>query len=188
MIIEKYDQNGLLLNINFIDKASSDGVVGFRGRVALVEGEVADSQGRRKPPAVVMEHAVMLEQGGKLAMVSGSLDNLADLPTFVEKYKADFAPGMMAIIYVVNIATPMQLELEGINFALIPMQEGIPWNELNDEAGLQKGDMKKLSSGDKVYTVWKELGGYKPKGDKVTLDVALSKIDAGLKRVERGAI
>jgi hypothetical protein len=68
------------------------------------------------------------------------------------------------------------------------MQEGIPWNELNDEAGLQKGDMKKLSSGDKVLTVWKELGGYKAKGDKVALDAALGQIEAGLKRVERGAI
>jgi hypothetical protein len=188
MIIEKYDQNGLLLNVNFIDKASADGVVGFRGRVAIVEGEVADAQGRRKPPAVVLEHGVMLEKDGKLALVSGSLDDLADLPTFVEKYKDDFAPGMMAIIYVVNISKPLQVELEGINFALIPMQEGIPWNELNDEAGLQKGDMKKLSSGDKVLTVWKELGGYKAKGDKMALDAALGQIEAGLKRVERGAI
>lgn len=188
MIIENYDQNGLLLNINFIDKASADGVIGFRGRVAIVEGEVADAQGRRKPPSVVMEHAVMLEKDGKLAMVAGSLDELASLPLFVEKYQDDFAPDMLGIIYTVNITKPMQVELGGVNFALVPMQEGITWNELNDEAGIEKSEMKKLSSGDKVYTVWKELRGYKAKGDKVTLEQAMSHTDAGLKRVERGAI
>lgn len=188
MLIEKYDQNGLLFNINFIDKASTSGVVGFRGRVAIVEGEVADAQGRRKPPALVMEHAVMLEKDGKLAMVAGSLDELAALPTFVEKYKDDFAPDMLGIIYTVNITKLMQVDLAGVNFALIPMQEGITWNELNDEAGIEKSAMKKLSSGDKVYTVWKELGGYKAKGDKLTLAEALKNVDANLKRVERGAI
>lgn len=188
MLIEKYDQEGLLLNISYIDKASTEGVVGFRGRMALVEGEVGDAQGRRKPPALVMEHTVLLEKEGKLAMTAGSLDHLADFPTFVEKYKGDFASDMLGIVYVVDITKPMQVEAGGVNFALVPMQEGITWNELNDEAGLEKNDLKKLSSGDKVYAVWKELAGFKAKGDKVTMEQAMANVDASLKRIERGAI
>lgn len=82
----------------------------------------------------------------------------------------------------------MQVAAGGVSFALLPMQEGITWNELNDKAGLEKSALKKLSSGDKVYTVWKELSGFKPKGDKVSLEVAMGNVDASLKRIERGAI
>lgn len=188
MGIEHYNQEGLLLNISFVDKATTAGFVGFRGRLALVEGEVADAQGRRKPPAVVMEHAVLLEREGKLVLAAGSLDNLADFPTFIAKYQGDFTPDTLGIIYVVNITRPMQVEAGGVTFALIPLQEGITWNELNDAAGLEKSALKKLGSGDKVYTVWKELAGFKAEGDKVSFEAALGNVDASLKRVERGAI
>lgn len=188
MIIEKYEQEGKLLNISFVEKASKPGHVGFRGRLALVEGEVGDAQGRRKPPSLVMEHTVLLEKDGKLVLAAGSLDNLADFPTFVEKYQGDFAPDMLGIVYVVNATKPMQVEAGGANFALIPMQEGITWNELNDAAGLEKSALKKLSSGDKVLTVWEELKGFKAKGDKLSMEAAMANIDPSLKRVERGAI
>ena len=148
---------------------------------------MADESGNRKPPKVVMEHVVLLSRDDKLILAAGSLDDIQDLSAFVDKYKADFAPDMKAIIYVVNITEPMQVDIEGITFALIPMQEGITWNELLDEAGLEKNDLKKKSSGDKVYTVWQELKGFAPKGEKVSLDVAMSRT-ADIKRIERGAL
>lgn len=187
MIIKNYEQAGLLLNVSFAEAATSEGFAGFRGRLALVEGEVADEGGNRKPPSVVMEHVVLLSRDDKLMLVAGSLDKLEQLETFVEKYKADFSPEMRAILYVVNLTAPQQVELEGINFALIPMQEGITWNELLDEAGLDKSDLKKMASADKVYSVWEELKSFKPKGPSVTLQEALSKT-ADIKRVERGAL
>lgn len=187
MIIKKYDEQGLLLNVAFVDQANDAEVYGFRGRLALVEGEVADQGGNRKPPAIVMEQTVLLSKGDKLIMVSGSLDRLQDLPALVSMYKDDFAPDMLAVIYVVNITKPMQVELEGINFALIPMQEGIAWNELMDEGGLEKNDLKKMSSGQKVVTVWESLSGFTPKGDTLSFEQALENT-ADIKRVERGAL
>jgi hypothetical protein len=106
----------------------------------------------------------------------------------VAKYKGDFTPETRAIIYVVDLIEPLQVELAGVNFALIPMVEGITWNELLDEAGLDKGDLKKLTSADKVHSVWENLKGFKPKGSAVTLEAALAKTDATRTRVERGAL
>lgn len=68
------------------------------------------------------------------------------------------------------------------------MQEGITWNELLDVAGLDKRELKKLSSADKVYAVWDELREYSAKGRKVSMEEALTRTDAALKRVERGAL
>jgi hypothetical protein len=103
-------------------------------------------------------------------------------------YKSDFSPQMQAIIYVVDLTEPLQVELEGIGFALVPMQEGITWNELLDVAGLDKRELKKLSSADKVYAVWDELRGFSAKGSKVSMAEALTRTDAARKRVERGAL
>lgn len=188
MVIKNYEQKGLLLNVAFVEPAGEPDTLGFRGRLALVEGEIGDDAGNRKPPAIVMEQTVLLSKADKLILLCGSLDRLEDLPALVEMYKGDFGPETLAIIYVVNITQPMQVEMAGVNFALIPMREGITWNELMDIGALDKNDLKKLASGEKVYTVWKEVkGAFKPKGEKVTMEVALTRT-ADIRRVERGAL
>lgn len=188
MIIKKYEQDNRLLNISFVEDTTTGGVTAFRGRLALVEGEVADEAGNRKPPTVVMEHVVLLSREDKLTFAAGSLSKLSQLEDFVSMYKGDFAPEMQAIMYVVDLTEPLQVELEGIAFALIPMREGITWNELLDEAGLDKRELKKLSSADKVYAVWEELKSFRPKGNTVSMEEALAKTDATLTRIERGAL
>ena len=40
---------------------------------------------------------------------------------------------MKALLYVVNIAAPVKVELAGIEFVLIPLVQGLPWNEAIDE-------------------------------------------------------
>lgn len=188
MIIKKYEQDGLLFNVSFAEAASAAGVAAFRGRLALVEGEVADDKGNRRPPSVVMEHTVLLSRDDKLALVAGSLDKLAFLQDLLNKYQNDLTPQTRAIIYVVDLIEPLQVELAGVNFALIPMVEGITWNELLDESGLDKGDLKKLSSADKVMSVWENLKGFKAKGRNVTMEEALGRTDPKRTRVERGAL
>lgn len=187
MIIKEYESKGLLLNVAFVDNAEGAGVLGFRGRLALVEGEVGDATGNRKPPAIVMEQTVLLSKDDKLVLLAGSLDRLEDLPALVEMYKSDLSPDTLVLIYVVNITEPMQVEFEGVNFALIPMREGVVWNELMDLGNLDKSDLKKMSSGQKVATVYDSVKGYQPKGEKLSLEQALERT-ADITRVERGAL
>ena len=89
----------------------------------------------------MLYEVITLSKEEKLVLLSGSLDRLEDLPALVSMYKGDFGPETLAIIYVVNITKPMQVELEGVNFALVPMREGIVWNELMDLGGLDKNDL-----------------------------------------------
>ena len=188
MIIKNYEENGQLLNIAFAEEASESGYAGFRGRLALVEGEVADEAGNRKPPQKVMEQTVLLSKDDNLTLLSGSLDKLEYLADLVDMYKGALSPDTQAILYVVDLTEPLQVEMAGVTFALVPMQEGVAWNELLDEAGLDKSDLKKKSGADKVYTVWEDLKGFKAKGSVVSLEEAMSKTDDSLTRVERGAL
>ena len=79
----------------------------------LVEGEIADEKGHTKPPVEVMRGAVLLGDD-KLKLLVGAIDDIASINTLIEKYKDFFAPEMKALLYVVNIESPAQVEIEGI--------------------------------------------------------------------------
>jgi len=188
MLLDKYEQEGLLFNMNFNSAASDADTYAYRGELILIEGEIADDQGRRKPPIAISRHTVLLEKDDKLAMAVGFIDDLALLNTFVEKYGADFASDMCALFYVVNITVPMQLEMNGVNFILIPLTDGIAWNEMTEELGLEKSDFKGQSPADKIVTAYDELKTYKPKYGSVTsFDEAMANT-AEIKREARGPV
>lgn len=187
MLIEKYEKDGLLFNMNY--KADgSNGEKAYRGELIIVEGDIADDQGRRKPPVAIIRHAILLEKNDQLVMASGFIDKLELLQDFINKYKADFSPEMKALFYVVNITKPMQVTIEGFNFALKPLTDGIAWNELTKQLGLEKNDFKGQSVGDKVVTVYKELTSYTPKYEVVPDFATASTFTADIKRADRGPV
>ena len=188
MLLDKYKQDALLFNMNFKSAASDAGTIAYRGELVLIEGEVADDQGRRKPPVAITRHAVLLEKDDKLAMAVGFIDDLALLETFVAKYGEDFSADMSALFYVVNITVPMQLEMNGINFILIPLTDGIAWNEMTEELGLEKSDFKGQSPADKIVTAYNELKTYNPKyGSVASFEEAMANT-ADIKREARGPV
>ena len=173
MLLQKLKDSNLLFNSNFLENTSNDGISAYRGELTLIEGDVADEKGHAKPPVEVMLGATLLADD-KLKMVVGQLEQMSSLPTFVEKYKAEFSEEMLSVIYVVNLEKPMQVEMEGFNFVLIPLVQGVPWNEVMDELGLEKSDFKRKTSADKVYTLYSELKDYKPKYPSASLDEAMA--------------
>ncbi len=188
MALDKYEQEGLLFNVKFKSAASDANTTAYRGELVLIEGEVADAQGRRKPPVAIARHAVFLEKEGKLTMAVGFLDELELLKNFIDKYSADFSSEMCALFYVVNIPDPMQVKIDGINFLLLPLTDGIAWNEMTEELGLEKSDFKGKSPADKVVVAYDELKSYKPKYPEVSsYEEALTKT-ADIKREDRGPV
>ena len=187
MLLDTYEQQQQLYNVNFKEATSKAGVVAYRGDLVLVDGEVADAQGRRKPPLVTMKAAVVLAEGDTLKLVAGSLDEMADIEAFLAKYQPAFTADTQVLLYVVNIAKPMIAETAGARLVLIPMTDGLVWNELADEMKLEKSDFKGQSSGDKVITVYEAFKDYKPKYEVVPLAEAMTRtIDA--KREARGPV
>jgi hypothetical protein len=77
---------------------------------------------------------------------------------------------MKAILYIVNLKKAFQVTIEGINFVLIPMIQGVPWNETLEELALEKSHFKGKNPADKLLTLMNELKDYKPKYPMTTLD------------------
>ncbi|MGD8999684.1 MAG: hypothetical protein PVF75_04655 [Granulosicoccaceae bacterium] len=187
MLLDNYEQGQLLFNVNFKEKASADGVYGYRGELVLVPGEVTDDQGRTKPPLAVVRSVVLLEQDDKIQFFVGILDELELIKTFIVKYKKDFASDIKILMYVVNITGTMQTEIDGIPFTLIPLKAGVAWNELIDELAMEKSDFKGQSAADKIVTAYEAYKDYTPKYETVAADDAYSRI-ADIKRELIGAV
>lgn len=172
MLLNNYNDAKLMSNSNFLSETSSQGVFAYRGDLVLVEGGT-DDKGHSKPPLAIIRGVALLADT-KLKMLVGSLDQLSLINTFLEKYKTDFDPEMKVVLYVVNIEKPVQVVIEGINFVLIPLVQGVPWNEVIEELSLEKSDFKGQSPADKMLTLYDNLQDYAPKYPTVTLDEALS--------------
>lgn len=185
MLFDAYQQKGLLFNMNF--KESEGSYAAYRGDLVLELGEVGDAHGHLKPPVYTIKNTIVLADNDKIKLYVGSLDELSLLPKVLAYYQADFAADVRIIMFVVNINKPLVIELGGLNIAAIGMQEGLIWNELIDIAALDKGDFKGQSATQKIVTVYKALSDYKPKGDKVSFDEALTRT-VELKRAGRGPV
>ncbi|MFA6062262.1 MAG: hypothetical protein WC736_06585 [Gallionella sp.] len=185
MLFDAYEQKGLLFNMNF--KESNGNYAAYRGDLVLELGEVGDALGHRKPPTATIKNTIVLAEGDKIKLYVGSLDELELLPKVLDYYQADFAADVRIILFIVNINKPLQIEAGGLSIPAIGMQEGLIWNELIDIAALDKSDFKGQSPSEKIITVYKALSDYKPKGDKVAFEEALTRT-VDLKRAGRGPV
>ena len=185
MLFDAYEQKGLLFNMNF--KEANGSFAAYRGDLVLALGEIGDALGHRKPPTATIKNTIVLAENGKIKLYVGSLDELALLPKVLDYYQADFASDVRIILFVVNINKPLVIDAGGLSIAAIGMQEGLIWNELIDIAALDKGDFKGQSASEKIITEYKALSDFKAKGDKVTLDEALTRT-VELKRAGRGPV
>lgn len=185
MLLDRYEP--LFFNANFKEAASEAGWVAYRGELVITEGEIADAQGRRKPPQALLKQAALLAQGDDLKLITGSLDELQYFPALFDQYGADFKSGLLAIFFTVNIDKPFVYTVNGVSVVFIPLVQGMAWNELIDLVALEKGDFKGQSAADKVVTLYKALRDHRFKYPEVALSEALTQTNSA-KRETHGAI
>jgi hypothetical protein len=185
MLLDRYEP--LFFNSNFKEAASDAGWVAYRGELVLQEGEVADAQGRRKPPTEVLKQAILLAAGDDLKLVSGSLDQLQHFSLLMEKLGADLKPDSVVVLYTVNIPDAFVAPVNGCKVVFIPLVQGMVWTELSELCGLEKGDFKGQGAADKVVTLHAALAQEKFKFAEKTVEEALTTTN-NAKRENHGAI
>lgn len=187
MIFDTYEQKGLLLNSNFKESAGKTGYFAYRGDLVVIEGEVGDAQGRRKPPVSAMRQVVALAHDEKLTLLIGSLDQLADLPNLLDQYKPQLSDETRIMLFIINAAKNFRSIVNGFKVDIISQPEGAVWTELCEMLGLEKGDFKGQSAGEKVMTLYNELLDYQIKAPELAWEEAQQLITQA-KRQIHGAI
>ena len=94
MLMTRYEP--LIFNANFTETSSDGKYVAYRGELTICEGEVADAQGRRKPPTEVLKQVAVLGEGDSLKFLTGSLDTVAQLPDLIARFGADITADSVA--------------------------------------------------------------------------------------------
>lgn len=185
MLLDHYDS--LFFNANFKEAASGTNFVAYRGEFIIKEGEVADAQGRRKPPSEVLKQAVLLAEGADLKLISGSLDELQQFPNLLAITGGDIKAGTIAVFFTVNIDKGFVSTINGATVVFIPLVQGMVWNELSDLVALDKADYKGQGASEKVVTLYNALKSYKFKYPEVSVEEAM-KTTNNAKRETHGAI
>lgn len=189
MLLENYDKQGLLFITTLLGATSQKGVSGFRGDLVLKQGALREgSTTDRKPPELVIHQTALLADSEKLIFVSGLFYELQQLPIFVSQYKDALKPETVALFFVENIESPIQTEIEGITFKLVPYKEGMVWNETLDLLYIEKADLKGQSGEDKIVTVYEAAKGYKLKTDPIPFEEALTQTIIVKKEASSGPV
>ena len=178
MLLEKFDAQALLWITTLVGKTTTTGLSAFRGDLVLIEGAMREGSTNirdRKTPELVINQAAILADTDKILFINGLFFRLEHLPIFVEKYKESLTPDTVTVLYVENIAAPIQLVYEGITFKLLPYKEGMVWNETLDALYIEKADLKGQSAEDKVITMYEAAKSFKIKSDPISFEEALTK-------------
>jgi len=184
-LIDSYSP--LFFNANFCAAASRPEWSAYRGELTLKEGEIADAQGRRKPPVNLLKQVILLTAGEELKLLCGSLDELQEFPLLVEKFAAALGPGSTVVLYTVNIPQAFHAEINGATIEFIPMVQGMVWTELVEAVALEKSDFKGQSPADKVVTLYEAVKSHDFGSPASTLEEALLTTNDA-KRENHGAI
>lgn len=184
MLLDQYKQNGFLFNINLTGKADIGDV--YRGDLVLELGGKTE-RGDLKPPAVVAKQSVLLIVDDKIVLLAGGLDQLSDLAMVSEHYSADIAENCVSLFFVHNIKEPMVIRLNNVSYILLPLDDGMIWNELLDVLCIEKGDIKSQSAEQKIVTLYKELTAYKHNYPELNYEEALNRTVVA-KMAVRGAV
>ncbi len=126
---------------------------GFRGEIALkFAAQLADEA---RPPEIAAFQAMFSATGDKLDFVACELDSLAYLrqvrDVLGDFLKADGKYFMFA--GNVDISKKYLIELDGIPFYVLPLDEATVYNELLELVGLDRNDLKKLETDAKLAKI-----------------------------------
>lgn len=189
MLLETYQDKGLLTVTLVNGQTGTAGVYAYRGDLVIKEGSLREgSTTDRRPPEALLIHSALIIENDKIKFINGFLPLLDLLPVFVEKYKTDIAGDCIALIYVENISKALQVELEGVTYILLPFKEGLVWNELLEELYIEKSELKSQSAEDKVAIAYDAAKSYKSKAPLVSFTEAQENTFIVIKDAAVGAI
>jgi hypothetical protein len=159
--IQILDQQKRLLSPVYKGPLKKPGSVGFRGEIALkFAAQMADEA---RPPEIAAFQTMFSATGEKLDFIACELDSLAYL-RHVRDVLGDFlkADGKYFVFAGnMDISKKYLIELDGIPFYVLPLDEATVYNELLDLVGLERNDLKKLETEAKLVKIAEATSKFK---------------------------
>lgn len=173
-VIEKLTQEKKLLSPVFSGKTGKPGVFGFRGNLVLKEAEKFADEAR--PPEIMADQVIMSTDSGEIKFLGCHVDSLGHLSLIVEALRPYLDAKGKYFIFAgnIDISNRYFIELGGVGFHVLPLDEATVWNELLECLNLDRGDIKRLSSGEKIDAVADAASGFSGKFQNITYEEGLA--------------
>jgi hypothetical protein len=123
----------------------------------IVEAGKQISPDRKLPPKIQAKQVVVVSEGEVVKFLACELESIEHFKPMFTKYKEFFSASGLYLLYVTDLDKSGTFEYEGVTFTAFPLDESSVWNELVDLADLDKGDLKKMSSEEKIEAIYDEL-------------------------------
>jgi hypothetical protein len=149
---------GKLLTPIFSGPTQKTNRYGFRGELGL---KFPPSQaGEKRPPEIKADQVIFAAEGETLTFLTLHIDSLAYLDLVRETFGKALVPSGKYFIFAgnVDISKKYQLDLDGVSFYVLPLDEATVYNEILDLLYLEKGDLKKLSNEAKIDAIVEAAG------------------------------
>ena len=172
-IIATLEQQKKLLSPVFSGKTGKPDSYGFRGNLVLKEAEKYADEAR--PPEIMADQVVILADSAKISFIACHVDSLAHLQLIVETLKPYLDAQGKYFVFAGNIDISKRyfIELGGFEFYVLPLDEATVWNELLECFNLDRGDIKKLGSGEKIDAVADASFDFSGKFENITFEKGL---------------
>lgn len=151
------------------------GRFGFRGMLALKFAQQLADEAR--PPELCADQVIAIAGAGKptfdfIALWVLSFEHLGSVH---EVLKEKLSPEGKYFIFANNIdlLSKYQVELDGINYYVLPIDESTVYNELLELFYIEKNDLKKLSTAGKIDAVANAGLAFDGKFEKITFEKGL---------------
>lgn len=125
----------------------------FRGEFAL---KLAPSTaGEKRPPEAKADQVIIATEGDKIVFLSCHVPTVANLELVMDCMGADLTPQGRYFLFAgnVDISKKYAIDMNGIPFNVLPLDEATVYNELLDLFYLEKGDLKKMGGEEKIDAI-----------------------------------
>ncbi len=125
----------------------------FRGEFALKLAPTL--AGEKRPPEVKADQVIIVTEGDKITFFSCHVASLAHLELVMACLGQDMSAAGHYYLFAGNldISKKYRIEMDGIPFNVLPLDEATVYNELLDLFYLEKSDLKKMSGEEKIDAI-----------------------------------
>jgi len=153
--IEYIKENNLEWQPSFSGNITSS-LYGYRGALIIEEGKRL-SETRVMPPKAQARQVIMISENETIKFFACELETFEYFEAFFDKYEKFFNKDSINLLYVIDLDANGVFEYKGIKFCAFMLDESSVWNEVLDFVSLEKSDLKKLSSEEKLEKIYDEL-------------------------------
>jgi hypothetical protein len=172
------DQQGRLLNAVLKSPTERPGRYGFRGELALkFAQQFADE---KRPPEMTADQVIAMANAGEpaIAVLACYLHSFEYLKTLREVLDGLLSPSGKYFLFCNNIdlLSKYTVELDGIPFYILPIDESTVYNELLELLYLEKSELKKASTAGKTDKVADAALKFDGKFEQITFEQGLERM------------